>query len=579
MAGTIALAEQAIAIYRSGCPTAGAQRANVQVNLALARLQAGEVGPARQALAAARPGDEPPQTFIELWRLDLEGRAALADGQPAAALTAYGALEELATRTLAGDARWRAVVGRARVLAALGRTTEAIATYQQAEALLDDQINQVPLGEGRSDFLGARDLATGELATALLAAGRTAEAIEAARRGRSRTLPGLRPQDRLHDRLHALGADQRQLWERAAGTFLAARARLEKLAEQRWSVAGSDLVAARATEQEIAREARQALTRALALLAPAAETAPPLRPGPGEVVLGFHPASRRSGGPTAWLGYLVSDRQTEMIALGPLDPTAPAGELAARLLRPFGDRLASARRVRVLGYGALSAVDFHALPFQGEPFGAPRQVVYSLDLPPAPPRARGTGSAVVVADPGGNLPQARREGAEVAALLRQRRVPVVSAVGPGGRLGGPQVRPLLAGAELFHYAGHGRFAAPDGMGSELPLAGGTSLAVADVLALPADTAPRKVVLSGCETGRSQLPAGAGLGLAHAFVIAGSEAVVASVREVGDEVARELATRLHRSDAGDLGEALRLAQQSLARERPGADWAAFRVIVR
>ncbi len=582
--GTIARAEQALALYRGACPTAGGQLANAAVNLALAHLQAGQVGPARESLAAAGAGEQPPQTFIELWRIDLEGRAALAAGEPAAALAAYQRLEELAARTLAGEARWRAAVGRARARALQGQRMEAIAAYQEAEALLDDQINQVPLGEGRSDFLGARDLATGELIAALQAAGRTVEAIEVARRGRGRTLVGLRPRDLLHARLHdgarALDPALRRSWERAAGAFLAARARLEALAERRWSLPGSELAAARASEQQIAREARQELAAALARLAPAAQRAPLSPPGPGEAILGFHPASRGPAGPTTWQGYLISEGATELVQLGPVDPAAPPAELAARLLRPFGPPLAAARRVRVLGYGPLSGVDFHALPFQGEPLGSRRQVVYSLDLPPSPSRPAVPGPAVVVADPGGDLPGARREGAEVVALLRARGATrVLEAVGLQGELSAARVRPLLAGADLFHYAGHGRFAAPDGMGSELPLAGGTALAVADVLALSADAVPRTVVLSGCETGRSQRQAGAELGLAHAFVLAGSEAVVASVREVGDGVARELATRLHRSDLADLGEALRLAQRSLARDRPDADWAAFRVIVR
>ena len=277
-------------------------------------------------------------------------------------------------------------------------------------------------------------------------------------------------------------------------------------------------------------------------------------------------------GPTSWRGFKID----------PLDPKADPGQLSQRLLAPFGPRLARARRVRVLGYGPLSDVDFHALPFRGEPLGKHRQVVYSLDLPPAPegrPSGVSDSTVLVVADPGGNLPEARREGDEVAGLLRGRRLLVVAAVGPQHRLSGPRMRPMLAGAELFHYAGHGRFAAPDGMGSELPLAEGTSLAVADVLALPANAVPRRVVLAGCETGRVERQAGAGLGLAQAFVLAGSEEVLASARSVDDGVARALSTRLHRTDAPSLGEALRLARGTLSRELPSRDWAAFRVIVR
>jgi cellulose synthase operon protein C len=579
---TIALVEEALALYRGSCPTAAGQLPNVYVNLALARLQAGQVRQAREALLAGRPARGNPQLFIELWRLDLEGRAALAAGEPDVARLAYGELEALAMRTLASEARWRAVVGRARAQAMSGQRAAAIATYQEAEALLDDQLDQVPLGEGHTDFLAARDVATGELVAALLAEGRPAEAIEAARRGRGRLLVGLRPQDRLQ----MLAPEQRRAWEAAAGAFLAVRDRLEQSVARRWTLAGSELEAARATEERMAREAQQALTRTLAMLArgrkgEASALAPPR---PGEVLLGYHPIARSARGITEWVGYALAGGAIEMIRLGVVDPSAPAAELAGRLLDPFAALIADARRVRVLGYGPLAEVDFHTLPYQGEAFGARRQIAYSLDLPPledlrgaSPPAA--ARPAVVVADPTGNLPEARREGEDVAAVLRRRRAGVVSVLGPQAGRAGARVRAILPGAELFHYAGHGRFAAADGIGSALPLADGTSLALTDVLALAIHGAPRQVVLSGCETGRTNNKAGANLGLAHAFVLAGSEAVVASVREVGDEVARQLSTRLHGHEEDDLGEALRLTQLALSRDRPGADWAAFRVIVR
>jgi tetratricopeptide (TPR) repeat protein len=572
---TIDKLERALALYRA-CPTAAGQPRNVQVNLAFAHLQAGQVTAARRALAAARPQGPAPDVIVELWRLDLLGRAALAAREVGAALEAFGRLEELAARTLAGEAGWRAVVGRARALALGGRRAEAIAAYQRAESRLDEQVNQVPLGDGRSDLLAARDVATGELVAALMAAGRSAEAIETARRGRRRTVVGARPQDRLP----ALNPEQRRRWDEAVGAFLAARSRLEQLALQRWSLVGSQRDAARDEEAGLGGQARQHLAAALALLGPPEVRAPLPRPGPGEVILGFHPIARGFTGQTEWLGYAIDARSHQLARLGRLDPGTD--QLGRRLLAPFGRRLAGARRVRVLGYGPLSEIDFHALPFRGEPLGTNRQVVYSLDLPPAPQR-RPSGAAdptvLVVADPGGNLPEARREGDEVAGLLRRRHLPVIAAVGPQHRLSGPRMRPMLAGADLFHYAGHGRFAAPDGMGSELPLAEGTALAVADVLALPANAVPRQVVLAGCETGRVERQAGAGLGLAQAFVLAGSQEVLASARRVDDGVARALSTRLHRTDASELGEALRLARLTLSRELPARDWAAFRVIVR
>ena len=87
-------------------------------------------------------------------------------------------------------------------------------------------------------------------------------------------------------------------------------------------------------------------------------------------------------------------------------------------------------------------------------------------------------------------------------------------------------------SRVFHYGGHGRYVDAHSFESALPLAGGTSLEVGDVLSLGA--VPPFVFLFGCETARAQDLGGVqGLSLAHAFVAAGAEQVVAAVRNVDD----------------------------------------------
>jgi CHAT domain-containing protein len=85
------------------------------------------------------------------------------------------------------------------------------------------------------------------------------------------------------------------------------------------------------------------------------------------------------------------------------------------------------------------------------------------------------------------------------------------------------------------------------------------------------------VLSGCDSAKSQGDA-EGLGLAQAFVAAGSNEVLAPVRPVADGLAAKLASHVHRNPA-PLATALREAVAALRREDPNADWAAFRVLAR
>ena len=106
--------------------------------------------------------------------------------------------------------------------------------------------------------------------------------------------------------------------------------------------------------------------------------------------------------------------------------------------------------------------------------------------------------------------------------------------------------------------------------------------MADILALT--QSPKNVVLSACETGRAS---GNGLlegmGIAQAFLTAGSRAVVAPTRVVDDGVARAMSEAMYACLAAktcaDLPEALRAAQSEIRAKRPGADGAAFRVMTR
>jgi CHAT domain-containing protein len=102
----------------------------------------------------------------------------------------------------------------------------------------------------------------------------------------------------------------------------------------------------------------------------------------------------------------------------------------------------------------------------------------------------------------------------------------------------------------------------------------------DVLAL--QTVPRLVILSACDSARTQAPGGGSLGLAQAFVLAGAAAVIAPTRPVADAGAKELMAAVYRQLADDprldLALALGRAQSELAARSAPGDWASFRAFV-
>jgi hypothetical protein len=563
------LAEARRVAERAACQRPDERRLNILLNLALAHLQAGRLAPARATLSEARALGRFAQPLQTLWGLELAARLDLAEGRPADALRLYDRLEELAASVLAPDGRWRAAYGRARCYQALGRSEEALAALGEAEELLDAQSLEIPIQEGRETFAAQREGATKLYLELLLASGRDADALEVARHSRSRVLRQLARGDRL---AHLSGPEQRR-WDDALAEYWNRRAALDAGAADEWRLPADQRHRRREARAAQYEEAARALDRAFAVLGGPAEHATLSAPRPGEVVLAYHPL------PRGWVGFAAEGRTVAVHRFElPENALAQPEELAARLLSPFQARIGRARRLRILPYGILRTVDFHALPFRGDVLLAALPVAYGLDLgAPAQSRPATERRALVVANPSEDLPAALLEADAVAAALRRGQPAWSTRVLRGTEASAGEVRRSLAGADLLHYAGHGVFSGSGGWDSVLPLAGGTRLTLSDLLAF--QRVPRWVVLSGCDTGKSGADAPAeGLGLAHAFLLAGSREVIAATRPVGDRAAQGLLTELYRrwSPAPDLAALLRDAQLAWRRRDPTGDWQSFRL---
>lgn len=564
--------EEALSLYRGDCANPD-DEANVLVNLALAELQAGRPDAAEARLKEARRVRAEPGTRLALWWLDIEGRIDLLADRPRQARSVYVRLAELAEASASPEASWRAALGLAQASEQLKDVRVALAAYARAEALLDSEILRVPLMEGRHGFLRERERGSRAYVALAVKAGHAAEALEVARRARGRVLEAVR----LSDRVSHLPAAERARWDAAIAAYREEREVLDGEAAQDWRLPADRLAGIRQARRQREQRLRALLEEAFSLLEPASAghsaKGELTRPAPDELWLVYYPA------PRGWVGFAADARFVSARFLKPVTADAPPATLAAALLEPFHKEIASARRLIFVPYGVLRAVDFHALPFEGDALVAGRPVAYALDLvKPVSASAGGQArTALIVADPEGNLPLAREEARLVGeALSADWQVQVQS----GPAASGTAVRAALEHAELFHYAGHGRFAGLGGWESSMPLHEGR-LTVGDVLALK--RVPSWVVLSGCETARaSQESPVEGMGLAQAFLAAGAQGGVAAWRVVDDTHAMELMRALYRhggpgSSAG-LSEALRQAQLELRARRPEADWAAFRSLV-
>ncbi len=558
--------KEALAIFDGNACARVDQKLNARLNLALSQQQDRHWDDARRTLEQAGPLAPKASLRQRLWWHDLEGREAIARGHAAQALQLYDELEGMAEQGLSFEARFRAALGRAHAHLALNQRPAAMSDLANADRLIDEESLHVPVNEGRDTLVARRGVATRLYLELLLEEKQPKLAFALVRRARSRLLR----QIAVRDRLTHLNSEEQVRWDQALSKYIETRKTVDLQAGNEWQ--HQEKKENRSAELAQAREDLDRVLADSGVLAKVEEgnLAPP---GPDEVILAYHPL------PQGWVGFAAHGLDVEVTRFQlSLEPLPNPRALAQVLLGPFRRAIEGTQRVRVLPYGLLQSVDFHALPFSGDkPLLSSRVVVYSLDLPVRPsPVYKGQPIALLVSDPEGNLPAARQEATEVAmAIGAWRNGWALQSLGTDASAG--KVRKALPGASLFHFAGHGSFAGLSGWDSELRLADGSQLTLGDLLTL--QPAPAWVVLSACEGGRSSERApGEGIGLAQAFLMAGSRAVVAATRSVPDRTARILVRELYKrwQPGVELSGELQRAQLACGNQAPAFDCASFRL---
>jgi cellulose synthase operon protein C len=555
---------RALAIFEGECPNP-ARAGNVLINLGLLAMKRGDVENAKKHLERARQAMPRPDLLVLLEGDDLEGRLALRAHQPKQAKQIYDRLLRLAEASLHSEMRWRALMGRGLAFLAKRRFEQAAEAFEQAEEALDREQLLVPVDAGRGSFLASRQESSRLLIDLLVRSGRAPRALEVLRRARARVLSNLMRADRVA----GMPDDLRARWEEALARYARERDALEADIAEDWKLAESTLAEKQREREERKVRLRAALDDAFAMIP--SQQADYDAPAEGGLLLAYYPLD------DGWIGFAAAGARVRAQKLGRIDGNLEKEALSHALLDPFAAEIDRAERISIMSYGSLRDVDFHALPWKGDVLLAHAPITYGFDLPDPSEAPNTADVALVVGDPRSDLSgaQAEAEGV-VAALERAKKWKVATIRGEAATR--RAVLDGIAEARLFHYAGHGEVGGRAGWESGLPLAQSQRLAVADLFTLP--RVPEIAVLSGCETARdgdrSALP---GLGLAQAFLAAGSRTVVAASRPIQDEAAVHLSRALYEGGEQDLAQGLKRAQLSLRRTHPKADWAAFRVLVR
>jgi hypothetical protein len=253
----------------------------------------------------------------------------------------------------------------------------------------------------------------------------------------------------------------------------------------------------------------------------------------------------------------------------------------APLLAPLADWADHDDIVYLVPYGLLHDLPLHTLPISGEPLLERNPVCYIPAASVLRHTLRGgksgftPGGAAVFGDSRGDLPHAREEASMVAALLGVTPV-------TGDDVTREPVMHAFQNGIMLHFAGHGQLSTADGFASGLDLAGTDVLRAGDLLGRPC--AARLAVLSGCDTGVSELrPGDEAVGLIRALLLSDVRSILASQWQVSDASTRDLLCRFHRATrdpAVSLAEALRRAARGI-RDTPGYGhpyhWGSFALV--
>jgi CHAT domain-containing protein len=163
----------------------------------------------------------------------------------------------------------------------------------------------------------------------------------------------------------------------------------------------------------------------------------------------------------------------------------------------------------------------------------------------------------VFGDSQGNLVASQREANFIAEILKTK--PFL-----GSAVTQEQIIKALQNGNMVHIAGHGEFAASDGLESGIYTAGQSKLLAKDMFGI--NSKANLVVLSGCETGVSERKGGDELfGMVRALLYSGVHSLMVSQWRVSDDSTEKLFTHFYLKYFGNYQETKVVALQNAMKE--------------
>ncbi|MBT1700156.1 CHAT domain-containing protein [Fulvivirgaceae bacterium PWU4] len=270
-----------------------------------------------------------------------------------------------------------------------------------------------------------------------------------------------------------------------------------------------------------------------------------------------------------WIAQLADGKsETEGKAWGSL--------LSQLLLEPFRNLITAAKSILFIPYGVLNLAPLQALPWHKTYLGREKIVSY---LPAStllkflkPFNYSQNLSGLVVGDPDdmkilnevtgdfSNQFQLPSAGLEALVIGMESDFTILIAEEATEAV---VKREWSSDTNIVHIAAHGWFQHGASLQSGIVLAAGGYLSVDDLMSMNVDS--RIVILSACDTGKSELKGSDIVGIVRGLLCAGASAIVVSMTPAYDVAGTLLMIQLHRNlrHQHPLGKALLLAQQWLS----------------
>ncbi len=514
---------------------------------------------------------------------------------------------------------WNARRSLAAAIAAGGHAEDAISELKASARIINDLRANVEADTSKIAFVDQRREVFEDLASLLVAAGRSDEALETAEAGRARALADLltqrqvvgKPRDR--EPLRAVRVAAAELRNAAAAPATteaaasdAANRRALSGAVRKWD---SSLAALGNESQELTSLLTAETPRAAAIASTTARLHAALVEyvvtGSRLLILVVEPdGAIHSTSVDVSRSHVEELTRTVRESLEPRDGAAPAAmasiraplrELDRLLIAPVAQWLPVSWKTTVIivPHGPLALLPFaaiedaagrtlierHVLAF------APAASVYAFTQQKRRSAATKTRGALIIADPTppsdsgiARLPGAREEGRRIAGRLTGGPVRLLM----GNQATEAAVKREAGGYAVLHFATHGLVAPERPLASSIVLSADDKedgyLRVDEIFGL--DLSANLVVLSGCSSGLGRLTGDGIVGLTRAFLYAGTPTVVVSQWNVSDRTTAVLMDRFYAELARgrSKAEALRAAALATRRLFPHPSlWAAFELV--